>query len=63
MLRLTGNFHNIRTICAYALTEENMDEVKDRFYEQLDIAYTKFPVYDMKLLLGDFNAQVGKENI
>ena len=63
MLRLTDNFYNISIICGYAPTEEDTDEVKDLFYEQLDKAYNKLHAYDIKLLLSDFNAQVGKENI
>ena len=33
------------------------------FYEQLDKAYSTIPAYDMKLVLGDFNSKVGKEDI
>jgi endonuclease/exonuclease/phosphatase family metal-dependent hydrolase len=33
--------------------------VKDSFYEELD----KFPKYHTKILLGDFNAKVGREDI
>jgi hypothetical protein len=37
--------------------------VKDRFYEELEQAFVKFPKYHMKILLGDFNAKVGIEDI
>jgi hypothetical protein len=40
-----------------------MDHIRDRFYEELEHAFDKFPVYHMKILLGDFNAKVGKEEI
>jgi hypothetical protein len=35
--------------------------VKDRFYEELERICDKFPKYHTKMLLGDFNAKVGKK--
>jgi hypothetical protein len=37
--------------------------VKDSFYEELECVFDKFPKYHMKILLGDFNAKVSKEDI
>jgi endonuclease/exonuclease/phosphatase family metal-dependent hydrolase len=37
--------------------------VNDSFYEELKSVVDKFPKYHMKLLLGDFNAKVGKEDL
>jgi hypothetical protein len=37
--------------------------VKDRFYEELQCIFDKFPKYHMKVLSGDFNAKVGREDI
>jgi hypothetical protein len=37
--------------------------VKDSFYEELERVFDKFPKYLMNILLGDFNAKVGKEDI
>jgi hypothetical protein len=37
--------------------------VKDGFYEELERLFDKFPKYNMKILLGDFNAKVGREDI
>jgi len=39
------------------------DESKDSFYEELEQVFDHFPKYHMKMLLGDFNVKVGKENI
>ena len=33
------------------------------FYEELEQVFDHFPKYDMKILLRDFNAKVGRENI
>jgi hypothetical protein len=32
-------------------------------YEELEYIFDKFPKYHMKILLGDFNANVGREDI
>jgi endonuclease/exonuclease/phosphatase family metal-dependent hydrolase len=37
--------------------------VKDSFYEELERVFDKFPKYHMKILLGDFSAKVGTEDI
>jgi hypothetical protein len=37
--------------------------MKDSFYEKLERVFDKFPTYHMKILLGDFHAKVGKEDI
>jgi endonuclease/exonuclease/phosphatase family metal-dependent hydrolase len=37
--------------------------VKDSFCEKLERVFDKFPKYRMKILLGDFNAKVGREEI
>ena len=33
------------------------------FYEELEEVFDHFPKYQMKILLGDFNAKMGRENI
>jgi exonuclease III len=37
--------------------------IKDRFYKELEHVFDKFPKYHMKILLGDFNAKIGREDI
>jgi hypothetical protein len=44
-------------------TEDKIDDIKDRFYEEVEQVFDKFPRYHMKILLGDFNAIVGGEDI
>jgi len=36
---------------------------KTVFYEELEQVFYHFPKYQPKILLGDFNAKVGRENI
>jgi exonuclease III len=38
-------------------------KLMDRFYKELERVFDKFPKYHMKILLGDFNARVGREDI
>jgi hypothetical protein len=37
--------------------------VKDSFYEELERVFDKFPKYHIGILLGDFIAKVGREDI
>jgi hypothetical protein len=46
----------------HAPCEDTSDDVKDSFYEELRHVFDQFPRYDMKILLGDFNAKVGRED-
>jgi len=47
----------------HAPNEGKSDEAKDSFYEELEQVFDYFPKYHMKILLGDFNAKVRRENI
>ena len=39
------------------------DYSKDNFYEEQEQVFDNFPKYHMKILLREFNAKVGRENI
>jgi hypothetical protein len=47
----------------HSVTEEESDCIKDSFYEELEHVYYQFPKYNLNILLGDFNAQVGRDDI
>ena len=49
--------------CMHAPNEEKSDDSKDSFYEELEQVFNHFPKYHMKILFGDFNAEVGRKNI
>jgi hypothetical protein len=49
------NVHNV--------TEDKIVYVKDSFYKELVPIFALFPKYHMNILLGDFNAEVGREDI
>jgi hypothetical protein len=42
-------------------TEDNIDDVKDSLYEEFKGVFDKFPKYHTKILLGDFNAKIGRK--
>ena len=48
-------------LSAYAPTLDSEDVIKDSFYELLDSAINQTPREDKLILLGDFNARVGRE--
>jgi hypothetical protein len=43
--------------------ERKTDDLNDSFHEELEHVFDKFPKYHMKILLGEFNAKVGREDI
>jgi exonuclease III len=58
-----GRWCNIIVLNVHASTEDKLDVIKERFYEELEQVFDKFLKYHMKILLGDFNAKVGREDI
>ena len=46
----------------HAPSEEKGDDSKDSFYEELEQVFDHFPKCHTKVLLGDFNAKVEREN-
>ena len=42
--------------------EEKDEMQKDDFHEDLERIYMKVPKHDTKVMMGDFNAKVGKES-
>jgi hypothetical protein len=60
---LRGRLCHIIVLNIHAPTEDKTDDVKASFYEELERVFDKFPKYHMKILLGDFNAKVGREDI
>ena len=60
---LRGRRCNIIVLNVHAPSEEKSDSSKDSFHKELEQVFDHFPKYNMKILLGDFNAKVGRENI
>jgi hypothetical protein len=60
---LRGHWCSIIVVNMHAPCEDTSDDIKYRFYEELGSVVDHFPRYDMKILLGDFSAKVGREDI
>jgi exonuclease III len=61
-VRLQSRYTKVTIVQVYAPTNTASDEEKDEFYEVLQQILDDSPEHDMKIVLGDFNAQVGKDN-
>jgi hypothetical protein len=59
---MRGKFFNYSIVNGYAPTEiYDDDDDKDGFFDALETAYDISPRNYIKIVLDDFNAQVGKE--
>ena len=61
MLRVRTKFYNTTILSVHAPTEDKPEETKEIFYNSLENIFDSIPKHDMKIVLGDFNAKVGKE--
>jgi hypothetical protein len=62
-ITLKGRWCDIIVLNVHAPTEDEDDGIKDSFYEEPEQVFDQFPRYHMKILVGDFNAKVGREDI
>ena len=62
-LRMKGKYNNITLINVYAPTEDNTEETKEQFYDNLQYLVDKIPKIDTIIILGDVNAELGKERL
>jgi hypothetical protein len=60
---LRGRWCNIIVVNVHASCEDTSSDKKDSLYEELGCVLDQFPRYNMKILLGDFNTKVGREDI
>jgi hypothetical protein len=62
-ITLKGCWCDVIVLNVHASTEDKDDDIKYSFYEELEQVFDQFPRYHMKILLEDFNAKVGREDI
>ena len=60
-VRLQTRLMKVTLVQVYAPTNASDDEEKDSFYELLQDVLDATPEHDMKMVMGDFNAQVGSD--
>ena len=64
ILRMRGKFFiNYSIVNGHASTETSDNEEKDGFFDALERTYDISPRNYTKIVIGDFNAQVGKEAV
>jgi hypothetical protein len=59
---LRGHWCDIIILNVHAPTEDKIDEMKDRFYEELEQVFDKFPKYHTLIFLGDSNSHFIHDN-
>ena len=62
LIRIKSKHANITFIEAYAPTNQADDEEKEQFYSELQEVMETVPRHDVIMLLGDFNAKIGKNH-
>jgi hypothetical protein len=60
---LRGRWFDIIVLFVPAQTEGKCDDTTGSFYEELEGVFHQFSKYQMKILLGDFSANVEREDI
>jgi hypothetical protein len=63
ILVLIGRWCDVIVPNVHAPTEDKVDDIKDSSYEKLECVFSKFPEHRMKILLGNFIAEVGRKSI
>jgi exonuclease III len=58
-IRIAGRFKNITISSVYAPTNDKDETIKHECYDNLDRAFELIPKYDIRVITGDFNAQIG----
>jgi hypothetical protein len=62
-ITLRGRWCDIIVLNVHAPTEDKCDDTKDSFYKELEGVFDQFPKYHIKILKGNFNAKVGREDL
>jgi exonuclease III len=60
---LGAHWFNIIVLNTHVPTEEKSGDSKHSFYEELEQVFDRFPKYHKEILLGDFNAKLGRGDI
>lgn len=62
-IRIKSRYSEISIINVHSPTEEKEDEEIEQFYEEIDGIYNQIPRYDVKIIIGGFNAKLEREEI
>jgi endonuclease/exonuclease/phosphatase family metal-dependent hydrolase len=61
ILRIKTRFFNVSLLNIHAETEDKDEATKDAFYQQLEQEYDSIPSNDIKIVIGDLNAKIGRD--
>ena len=61
-VEIAGKYQKITVINIHAPTEEKEIEIKEQFYNELDRIYERIAKYDLKVIIGDANVKLGRED-
>jgi len=62
-LHIKSRLFDVILLNWYAPTEEDDDDIKSTFYDRIEQIYDHLPSHAIIIVLGDFNAKIGKEII
>lgn len=62
VLRLNTTMGPVHLVSVYAPTLSSPQEIKDKFYDELDATIKNIPKQEQLYLLGDFNSRVGADH-
>jgi hypothetical protein len=60
-IRIKGRYRNIARISTHAPIEEKEEHEKEECYDRLEEICNKVQNYDITIIMGNFNAKIGKE--
>jgi exonuclease III len=63
IIPIRGRWCDIIVLNVYTPTGDKTDDMKYRFYKELENVFNKFPKYHTKILLGDFSVKAHREDI
>jgi exonuclease III len=63
IIRYKTNFYKVTLINVHGPTEDKDELEKEDFYRKLHNVIDKIPNHDMKIILGDFNGKICKEEL
>lgn len=63
LLTIEAQYFDITIVDGHTPTEEKTQEEKDEFYDNSEHTLNKIPQSRIRIVLGDLNANLGKENI
>lgn len=61
IIQIKGKIWEIALLNCYVATEDKNNDVKSDFYESLENAYDSLPENTVKIIVGNLNAQIGRE--